>query len=142
MSESCCYSDKSFHAFVQRQRQEAALNQDTTDFPSQQTSQPTRRGLLSKKLKTPKTAENGYASRSRKANSTKQGSKLPRENVSTATRTGGVPCADGVDEATINPLTKTVLNLGCHLLGKRGSWVCLEPVQEAATAVFGCFLEW
>ncbi|XP_046858068.1 uncharacterized protein LOC124451486 [Xenia sp. Carnegie-2017] len=46
------------------------------------------------------------------------------------------------DEGASNPLTKTVLNLSCHFLEKRHNWVCLEPVQEAATAVFGCFIEW
>lgn len=46
------------------------------------------------------------------------------------------------DEGASNPLTKTLLNLSCHFLEKRHIWVCLEPVQEAATAVFGCFIEW
>ena len=45
------------------------------------------------------------------------------------------------EQETTNPLTRTVLNLSCHLLGKHESWLCLEPVQETATAVFGCFLE-
>ena len=47
-----------------------------------------------------------------------------------------------IPEQETNPLTKTVLNLSCHLLEKHESWLCSEPVQQAATAVLGYFLEW
>jgi hypothetical protein len=69
-------------------------------------------------------------------------SRREQNTTSTIFDEGVLDSCDNQDEERTNPLTRTVLNLSCHLLEKHESWVCLEPVQEAATAVFGCFLEW
>lgn len=46
------------------------------------------------------------------------------------------------DDQMNYPFTVSVLNLSCEVFQKQESWVCLEPVQRAATAAFGYFFEW
>ena len=46
------------------------------------------------------------------------------------------------DDQMNYPFTVTVLNLSCEIFQKQEPWVCLEPVQQAATAAFGYFFEW
>ena len=64
-----------------------------------------------------------------------------KKSLATHKRNGPVSLPDQKQLKTF-PLTRTISNLTCELLQGQTSWVCLDPVQQAVTTVFGCLFEW
>ena len=140
LSQSCCYSDSCFHTFIQQQYE---VTQPGTERPTQQQTKESPATNLGSN-----SCENGPASKDLNNGRHLQNcndvnsSKVPGKQSASSNTFDNSGFASTDLQDTTNPLTRTVLNLSCHLLENHESWLCLEPVQQAATAVFGCFFEW
>ena len=133
LSQSCCYSDNCFHTFIQQQYE---VTQPGTGHPTQQRTKESPATNLGNN-----SCENGPASKDSN-NERHRLSKVPGKQTASSNTFDNSGFASSDLQDTTNPLTRTVLNLSCHLLENHESWLCLEPVQQAATAVFGWFFEW
>ncbi|XP_028416759.1 sorting nexin-19-like [Dendronephthya gigantea] len=142
LNHSCCYSERCYTSFIQHQQDNP--NQSTTENPALDHRQPKSTPVIRQDPSRKISPRNGHAIQDVKSRKdlSNSGGKIPVKRNFTVLRNdmSESPCSNKGQEN--NPLTKSVLNLSCHLFEKHNSWVCLEPVQESATTVFGCFLEW